>query len=635
MALRSRRDIVVIMLQALDITLTRGGAPLFAHLSCTVHGGQKVGLVGRNGAGKSTLFELLLGRIQPDAGEVRVPAEWRVAHMAQQVQVTERPLLDYVLDGHRELREVERRIRQAERTGDALELGRLHGVYADLGGYEAEARAAEITFGLGFSSGDSAKPFRAFSGGWRIRANLAQALMCPADLLLLDEPTNHLDLDTTLWLEGWLGRFEGTLMIIAHDRDFLDAVTDHTVHLHDGVADTYRGNYSAFERQRAEALVHQQAAFEKQQAEVRHMQSFIDRFRAKASKAKQVQSRLKALERMQTVAPVHAESPYQFSFTDPEKMSNPLLVLDDVSIGYGGRPVLQGIRRSVLPGARIGVLGVNGAGKSTLLKCLTGDLPPLSGELVRGQHSRIGYFAQHQLETLDPERSALAQLAEAQADRKEQWCRDYLGRWGFSGADAERPVRTYSGGEKARLALALIALTRPALLVLDEPTNHLDLDMREALGLALQDYAGALLLVSHDRSLLKRTVDELWLVEDGRVHTYAGDLDNYTTMRSGVSGRPPPRHDRREERRAAAEQRRLRKPLQDRVRRQEREIESLTRGLSEVESRLADPDIYRSLPADELDALLAEAGRLRRDLTSAEEAWLEASEELEALAARE
>jgi ATP-binding cassette subfamily F protein 3 len=620
------------MLQAIDISLTRGETPLFAQLSCTVHGGQKVGLVGRNGAGKSTLFQLLLGQVQPDDGEIRVPAEWRVAHMAQQVRVTDRPLLDYVRDGHHELRRVEHRIREAEAGDHALELARLHGIYADLGGYEAEARAGEILNGLGFESSDFARPFRAFSGGWRIRANLAQALMCPADLLLLDEPTNHLDLDTTLWLESWLMRFQGTLVIIAHDRDFLDAVTDHIVHLHGGVADTYRGNYSAFERQRSEALVHQQSAFEKQQAEIKHVQSFVDRFRAKASKAKQVQSRLKALERMQTVAPVHADSPYRFSFTNPEKMSNPLLILDDVALGYHGRPVLAGIRHSVLPGARIGVLGVNGAGKSTLLKCLVGSLPPLSGDLVRGQHARIGYFAQHQLETLDAERSALAQLGDAHPDRREQWCRQYLGGWGFSGSQAERPVRTYSGGEKARLALAMIALTRPALLVLDEPTNHLDLDMREALSLALQDYVGALLLVSHDRSLLKRTVDEFWLVEDGRVATYPGDLDSYTASRVGGMLRPPPRHDRREERRAAAEQRRRQKPLHDRIRRHEREMESLDRRLREVEVQLADPDLYQSLPADELDTLLAESGRLRRDLALAEEAWLEASSELESLA---
>ncbi len=626
------------MLQAIDISFSRGETSVFSHLSCTVHAGQKTGLVGRNGAGKSTLFQLLLGRLQPDEGEVRVPPEWRIAYMAQQVRVTDRPLLEYIIDGHRELRAVERRMRDAETAGRDLELANLHATLADLGGYQAEARAGEIASGLGFETADFTRPFRDFSGGWRIRANLAQALMCPADALLLDEPTNHLDLDATLWLERWLGRFQGTLVIIAHDRDFLDAVTDHIVHLHDCLADSYRGNYSAFERQRAEVLSHQQAAYAKQQDEIRHIQSFIDRFRAKASKARQVQSRLKALERMQTMAPVYADSPYRFAFPDPEKMSTPLLTLTDVAVGYGDQPVLSGIRRTVLPGARIGVLGVNGAGKSTLLKCLVGALAPMSGELVRGQHSRIGYFAQHQLETLDAERSPLAQLAESQPGQKEQWCRDYLGRWGFSGDQADRPVRTLSGGEKARLALAMMALTRPALLVLDEPTNHLDLDMREALGLALQDYAGALLLVSHDRSLLKRTVDELWLVENGRVETYVDDLDAYTAGRGGpveragaAAGDGESKPARREARRAAAEQRRRLKPLQDRVRDQERKMESLSARLKEVESRLGDPDVYHSLPAEDLDSLLAEAGRLRQSLERAEEGWLEASTELESL----
>ncbi len=646
------------MLQATDIALARGTAALFTRLSCTLHPGQKVALVGRNGAGKSTFFDLVLGRLQPDGGELRMPADWRLAHMAQQVDATDRPLLDYVLDGHQELRQVEADMKRAERDGDPVRLAALHGRYQDVGGYEAEARAGEILGGLGFAADDFRRPFQEFSGGWRIRANLARALMSPADLLLLDEPTNHLDLDTTLWLESWLRRFPGTLLIIAHDRDFLDAVTDHTVHLHDGIADTYRGNYSAFERQRADKLAQQQAAFVRQQTEIRHIQHFVDRFRAKASKARQVQSRLKALERMQTVAQVHAESPYRFAFSNPERMSNPLLVLDDVAVGYGSRPVLDGIRRSVMPGARIGVLGANGAGKTTLLKCLVGDLPPSAGEIVRGQHSRVGYFAQHQLETLNPTQSSLAQLAAAEPDRREQWCRDYLGGWGFSGEQVERPVASYSGGEKARLALAMIALQQPALLVLDEPTNHLDLDMREALCLALQDYEGALLLVSHDRSLLKRTVDEFWIVDGGRVTPFVGDLETYTAGRSEAAGRGPasrdgaagrdasaadaaagetgngddrPRLSAAERRREAAAQRRLEKPLRDKVRRHEQDMEALGRAIAAVESKLADPEIYQTLPAEELDGLLAESGRLRGRLAKAEEAWLTASEELEAL----
>jgi ATP-binding cassette, subfamily F, member 3 len=620
------------MLQAIDLSLKRGDTTLFTRLNLTVHAGQKVALVGRNGAGKSTLFQMVLGAIMPDEGELQRPPGWHIAHMAQHVTVTERLALDYVIDGHHELRAVERLIRRAEQRDNALELARLHGRFEDLGGYQAEARAGEILYGLGFSAEDLQRPFSHFSGGWRIRLNLAQALMAPADLLLLDEPTNHLDLDTTLWLEGWLTRFPGTLLLIAHDRDFIDAVADYIVHLHDGRADTYRGNYSAFERQRAEALAHQQAAYEKQQAEIRHMQSFIDRFRAKASKAKQAQSRMKALQRMQNVAPVYADSPYRFAFTNPAKMSNPLLTLDDVAVGYDGHAVLTGISRSLLPGARIGVLGVNGAGKTTLLKCLVGTLAPLRGDLVRGQHAGVGYFAQHQLETLNAATSALTQLGERFPDRREQWCRDYLGSWGFSGELAARPVGTLSGGEKARLALAMIALTEPALLVLDEPTNHLDLDMREALALALQDYTGALLLVSHDRSLLKRTVDEFWLVEGGAVTTFDGDLETYATLRRREGPRKEVQHDRREERRAAAERRRQEKPLRDRVRTLEQQMEMVGGRLKAVEARLADPAVYHTLPAAELDALLAESGRLRRDLEAAEHAWLEASEALEAFA---
>jgi ATP-binding cassette subfamily F protein 3 len=619
------------MLQAINLSLKRGGNPLFSNLELTVHAGQKVALVGRNGAGKSTLFQLILGSLQPDDGEISRPAGWQMAHMAQQVEVTHRPALDYVIDGHQALRRVERALARAEQGDDPLELARLHGRFEELEGYQAEARAGEILYGLGFSGADFRKPFSAFSGGWRIRLNLAQALMAPADLLLLDEPTNHLDLDTTLWLESWLGRFPGTLLLIAHDRDFIDAVAEYIVHLEDGRADTYRGNYSAFERQRAEALAHRQAAFEKQQAEMQHMQAFIDRFRAKASKAKQAQSRMKALQRMQTVAPVHADSPYRFGFTNPQRMSNPLLTLDDVAIGYETTPVLQGVKASLLPGARIGVLGVNGAGKSTLLKCLVGSLEPQSGAIVRGQHALVGYFAQHQLETLQASESALTQLGDRFPDRREQWCRDYLGSWGFSGDLAARPVHTLSGGEKARLALAMIALTEPAILVLDEPTNHLDLDMREALALALQDYTGALLLVSHDRSLLKRTVDEFWLVAGGTVTEFDGDLETYAALRRADGGRKTTQHDRREERRAAAERRRQEKPLRDRVRAHEREMDDLGKRLTAVESRLADPEIYQTLPTDELDALLAESGRLRQALEAAEQAWLEAAEALEGI----
>jgi ATP-binding cassette subfamily F protein 3 len=623
------------MLQLVDIALHRGEQALFDGLSCTVHAGQKVGIVGRNGAGKSSLFELILRRLQPERGDIRIPDGWRISHMAQQVEATERPALDFVLDGHAELRRLERAIADAEHGDDPIRLAHLHTAYADLDGYAAAAQAAEILHGLGFPSEEFDKPFAAFSGGWRIRLNLAQALMRPADLLLLDEPTNHLDLDATLWLESWLKRFHGTLLLIAHDREFLDQVADYILHVQDGQAITYRGNYSEFERQRAEALAQQQASYARQQAERRHMQSFIDRFRAKASKAKQVQSRLKALERMEAVAPVYADSPYRIHFPTPDRMSTPLVTFDRVDIGYAGHAVIRGLNRSILPGARIGILGANGAGKSTLLRCLVGTLQPISGELLRGTNAGVGYFAQHQLETLDPSLTVLEQLAATRPQAREQWCRDYLGGWGFSGELAERQCAVLSGGEKARLALALIALAAPALLVLDEPTNHLDLDMREALALALQDFAGALILVSHDRSLLKRVVDELWLVEDGKVSSFSGDLDAYTTTRTPITPIRVAGHERRQARQHSAATRHREKPLRDRVKRLEREMEQATGMLRAVESRLADPQLYQTLPAAELDALLAESGRLRKQLDTLEEGWLEAQEALEAHAAGE
>ncbi len=618
------------MLQLIDISLRRGERKLFERLSCTVHPGQKASLTGRNGSGKSTIFELILNQLHPEEGDLLKPAGWRLAHMAQQVALSDRGALDYVLDGHKPLRRVQRKLAHAERKGENLELAHLHAEYADVGGYEAEAQAGEILHGLGFAGVDFQRPFRDFSGGWRIRLNLAQALMSPCDLLLLDEPTNHLDLDTTLWLESWLQRFAGTLLIIAHDRTFLDAVTDHTLHLEHGHINTYRGNYSSFERQRADALAHQQTAYAKQQVQIKHMEQFVTRFRAKASKAKQAQSRLRALERMTVVAPVHAESPYRFSFTNPDKMSHPLISLQDVAIGYENQPVLSDIRQSILPGARIGVLGTNGAGKSTLLKCLVGKLEPIEGDVIFGQHAKVGYFAQHQLETLDARSTPLELLTDAKPDAREQWCRNYLGSWGFGADMVEQLVDTLSGGEKARLVLALIALTQPALLILDEPTNHLDLEMREALVLALQDYTGALILVSHDRSLLHRTVDDLWLVDSGRLQKFAGGLDDYTALRQPTVAKSVT-HAKRAQRQAAAEKRKRIQPLRKTIRKLEAKLDELGSELQSLEKRLADPEIYNTLPADELAELLTKAGKLRQKMNNAEQAWLMASEELEQL----
>ena len=619
------------MLQANHVSLQRGTLEIFSDLSFTIYPGHKVGLVGRNGAGKSTLFALLTGQLQPDQGTLALPLGWRVAHMAQQVEVSDRPALDYVIDGHTELREVQRQLTSSG-SHDPLELAELHARLDDLGGHQAEARAGEILNGLGFTGQDFSRPYRQFSGGMRIRLNLAQTLMTPCDLLLLDEPTNHLDLETTLWLEAWLQRFAGTLLLIAHDRSILDHVCDQIVHVENGGATSHRGNYSEYERQRAAALSQQEAAYARQQQEIKHMRAFVDRFRAKASKAKQAQSRLKALERMETVAAVHAQSPYRFTLSQPAKMSNPLLRLDQVSIGYGDGAVLRGLNASILPGARIGILGANGAGKSTLLKCLAGELPITRGELVRGKHAPVGYFAQHQLETLDPGRSALAALGDKQPGAREQWCRDYLGGWGFSASLAQRPVATLSGGEKARLVLALIALQQPALLILDEPTNHLDLDMREALTLALQDYAGALLLVSHDRSLLARVVDEFWLVADGTVSPFGDDLDAYTSTHTPASSAEPRApSDKKAARQTAAAQRQREQPYRQRVRELEAQLDELTKQLRQAEAKLADTTLYERLPAAELDALLARAGQLRKSLEATEADWVAASEALENL----
>ena len=620
------------MLEVQAVTLHLGERLLFDELSVTVHSGHTAGVVGRNGVGKSTFFELLRGRVAPEAGEVLRPAKWRLAWLEQSAPPSPRGALDYVLDGDRRLRRVEDAIAAAERRGDNERLAHLYGDLEDAGGYDAHARGGEILHGLGFAAADFAKPHRAFSGGWRIRLNLAQALMAPSDLLLLDEPTNHLDLEATLWLESWVRKYPGTLLAIAHDRDFLDKAVQQIVHLDGGRATAYAGNYSAFERQRAEALERQAALHKSQQIRVKEIRRFVDRFRAKESKAKQVQSRLKALERMDLVAPVLAESPYRFTFSQPRKISNPILQLDEASLGYGGQAVLEDLTLRVYPGDRIGVLGANGAGKTTLLRCLAGELAPLGGRFARGRHSAVGYFAQHQLESLDLALSPLDQLA-VLADANggprftSQSGRDYLGGWGFRGDDVARPAASFSGGEKARLVLALLACQAPAVLVLDEPTNHLDLEMREALAVALQAYQGALLLVSHDRHLLRRCVDLFYLVAGGDVQPFQGDLDAYAAAHIEATNRPNrvSRSPRQPKRQSAQARRRL----QARQRQLEAEMDRAATAAATLERRLA--DAAANVAPGEYARLAQEHKLTQAASAEAEQAWLETQAALDAL----
>ena len=615
------------MLQVLNIVLKRGDKHVFDDASITVHAGHSVGVVGRNGTGKTTLFELILRRLTPEEGDVVYPRSWRVATLDQHIAPSSRCALDFVIDGDRPLRQVEAKIERAERDGDLQALANLHASFEDMGGYDAHARAGAILHGLGFRGDDVHKTHREFSGGWRIRLNLARTLMAPSDLLLLDEPTNHLDLDASLWLETWLGRYPGTSLTISHDRDFLDAVCEEIVHVADGQAALYSGNYSAYERRRAEALSRQSALYERQRAEIARIHQFANRFRAKATKARQVQSRLKALDRMARVAPVLAESPYRFVFPNPDKVPNPILSVDDASIGYDGDPILDDVTLRVYSRDRIGILGANGAGKTTLLKVLAGQMDMLEGDLERA--GSAGYFAQHQMETLNARKSALANLLDTPGGAlSEQAARDYLGGWGFVGDMAMRPSAMLSGGERARLVLALIARSRPAVLLLDEPTNHLDLDMREALAVALQAYDGALLLVSHDRHLLRQCVDDLWLVANGTVTRFESDIDAYAEMRKRPEAKRQQGQKRALRRRRAAKREALR-PLRDRRAAVERDIERCGEELDELTTVLGAGATYELASPERISEMLARRGKLRKRLAKAESAWLEVQERIE------
>ncbi|MCG3168622.1 MAG: putative ABC transporter ATP-binding protein YheS [Pseudomonadales bacterium] len=619
------------------VALARGARSLLADAELRVHAGERVGVVGRNGCGKSTLFALLRGQIQPDAGHCELPADWRIAAMEQEVAATARKAIDFVLDGDGEFRALEAAIAGA---GDT-ELGELHARFAAIDGYRAAARAHELLDGLGFTPAEREREVREFSGGWRLRLALARTLMCPSELMLLDEPTNHLDLDALIWLEDWLARYPGTLILISHDRDFLDSVCNRIVAFEGGTLALYRGNYSAYERQRAERLAGQQQAFDKQQQRIREIESFVARFRAKATKARQAQSRLKELERMTRIAPAHVDSGFTLRLPCHDRVSTPLLNFTRATLGYGGRTVLAQVDLGIMPGQRIGLLGANGAGKSTLIKSIAGELAPLAGERNGGEHLRIGYFAQHQLEALDLDASPFLHVQRLSPLESEQSIRDFLGGYGFHGEQALATAGNFSGGEQARLALALVAWQRPNLLLLDEPTNHLDLKMRHALTLALQEYPGAVLLVSHDRHLLRNTVDEFLLVADGRVTPFDGDLEDYRKLlesrarsaeapvAAAASTETNPRTDRRDERRLAAERRERLRPLRQRVADLEHDLGTLHAELAAIDAALQDTALYDAGRSAQLQELLRRQGALKQELADCEEAWLAASEALE------
>ena len=627
------------MISLKKVTLARGVKRLLEDASATINPGRKLGLVGANGCGKSTLFALMTGEHHLDAGSLEMPGGLTVARLAQEVDPTEASALNFVLDGDRVLRATEKEIEDAHESGDGHRIAAAHERMTEIDGFSAAPRAHSVLAGLGFAPGDAERPVSAFSGGWRMRLALAQVLLSRAQLLLLDEPTNHLDLDAILWLEAWLSRHDGTLLVISHDREFLDSVVDGVISFEGTTLREYTGNYTAFESARAEYLSNVQSAYRRQQEEIARMRGFIDRFKAKASKAPQAQSRMKALARMEKIAPAHVDSPFDFRFRDIPAAPDPLLALDHASAGYGGNAIISGVRVAIRPGERVGILGRNGAGKSTLVKLLAGTLQPMSGERREGKGLAIGYFAQHQVETLDETATPLEMITRLDRRQREQDLRSFLGGFGFPGDMATTPCGPFSGGERARLALALIVWQRPNLLLLDEPTNHLDLETREALTTALQDFEGAIVLVSHDRHLLRTTADELWLVAGGVVTDYDGDLEDYRklSLERDRSARGPAGASRRDERREQAKAREAqgarRKELDKRLRALERDMARRNEERKAIETELADAEFYARTPPEQLQKRIRAAAEAASKVEQLESEWLEIQGELEALSA--
>ena len=623
------------MIQLDNLRLRRGPDILLDQATITLHGGWKIGLTGRNGCGKSSLFALLTGQLEADAGSLSLPTDWRMAIMAQEVPALTQPAIDYVLDGNTPLRAAEQALRDAEASGDGMAIGHAHEKLDALNAWSLPARAAEVLAGLGFAADAQSNPVASFSGGWRMRLNLARVLLADADLLLLDEPTNHLDLDAVLWLQDWLQQAPQTLLLISHDRDFLDATISHILHIEQQRLTLYSGNYSSFERQRAERMAQQTHVYEKQKAQAAHLQKFIDRFRAQATKARQAQSRLKALAKLELIAPAHAEDGFSFSFPKPLKLPNPMLDLVKVQCGYGDIAILQEVTFSIRPETRLGLLGPNGDGKSTLIKTLATQLAPLGGKFTVGPELVIGYFHQQQVDALPQDKTAFALMQLAQPKWEELQVRKELGRFGFHGDDAFAEVKRFSGGEKSRLALALLVQQKPALLLLDEPANHLDLDMREALTMALQEFEGAVILVSHDRHLLETTVDELVLVANGTVTEWDGDLDDYArwlrerNKQSASTGSDGSPSDNKLKRQQAAQKRANLRPLKQAADKLEKQLEKLQQQLAEVETKLGDEALYQPDQKVALSDLLARQGTLHKQCESVESDWLDAMTSLE------
>jgi len=629
------------MLALTNIALRRGRKVLIERASFQIHAGQRMGVIGANGCGKSSLFAMLLGELEPDDGELALDPKDEIAHVAQESPHGSGSAVDYVMDGDRELREVQAAIAEREAAANPQDVHLLYERMEVIDGFTAESRASRLLHGLGFAADEYAKPVKEFSGGWRMRLNLARALMCRSDILLLDEPTNHLDLPAILWLERWLKQYEGILLVVSHDRDFLDQICTRIAHIENGTISLFTGNYSQFEILRAEQLAQQQAMYARQQKEIRHIQSYVDRFRYKASKARQAQSRLKMLERMEQIAPAHVDSPFRFRFLEPQKQPQHLLGLTDAAVGYGDDVVLGKIELNLSAGDRIGLLGVNGAGKSTLVKALSTGSTLLSGERVLSKDTKIGYFAQHQLELLRPEHSPIDHLRDCAPNDREQDHRNYLGRFGFSGERIFEPVAPFSGGEKARLVLALMIRQGPNLLLLDEPTNHLDLEMRQALSVALVEYTGALVVISHDRHLLRSVCDELLIVHDGIVDRFNRSLDDYpawlkeqeeASEQAAAKWRDGPQKNvnKKQLRQEQAQRRQRLKPLYDKVRDVEKALASSRSRLTELETLLADESIYADPGRkDELAELFKDQIATRSAIESLEWEWLEVSEKLE------